>query len=247
MWRNFLHFCYSRTVDERTDQGPGRLRADARRNHEQVLAAAREVFVERGPGAPLEEVAGRAGVGIATLYRRFGDREALLRAVVRHALEDSRAAAEAALVSSTDEGTTALDSLARYMHAVLDLRVSAVVPLVLDRLDLDDPELKPVREASAAAVEQLIQSAHDDGSLPRQVSFADIGTLLVRLSRPLPGPVPVALNDELAHRHLDLVLAGLRSGPDVLAEKGLSRQELRAAGQPPPGPSDRAVRVGRRP
>ena len=81
----------------REGDGPGRLRADARRNHEQVLAAARELFVERGAGAPLEEVAGRAGVGIATLYRRFGDREALLRAVVLHALEDSRAAAEAAL------------------------------------------------------------------------------------------------------------------------------------------------------
>jgi AcrR family transcriptional regulator len=206
----------------------GRLRADARRNHEQVLAAAREVFVERGAGAPLEEVASRAGVGIGTLYRRFGDREALLRAVVLHALADSRSAAEAALASAADDGTDGLEALADYMHAVLDLRVSAVVPLALDRLDLDDPELAPAREASAGAVERLIQTAHDDDSLPRQVTFADIGTLLVRLSRPLPGPVPLAMNDELAHRHLDLVLAGLRSDPEVLAEKGLSRQELRA-------------------
>ena len=210
----------------RTDAAVG-LRADARRNHEQVLAAAREVFVERGPGAPLEEVASRAGVGIATLYRRFADRETLLRAVVLRALEDSRSAAEAAL-SSADDGATGLDALAEYMHAVLDLRVSAVVPLALDRLDLDDPELRPVREASAAAVERLIEAAHADGSLPGQVTFADIGTMLVRLSRPLPGSVPLPTNDTLAHRHLDLVLAGLRSDPDVLAEKGLSRQELRA-------------------
>jgi AcrR family transcriptional regulator len=205
-----------------------RLRADARRNHEQVLAAAREVFVERGPGAPLEEVASRAGVGIGTLYRRFGDRDELLRAVVLHALEESQAAAEAALAWAAEDGTDGLDALANYMHAVLNLRVSAVVPLVLDRLDLDDPELAPAREGSAAAVERVIQTAHDDGSLPRQVTFADIGTLLVRLSRPLPGPVPIALNDDLAHRHLDLVLAGLRSDPDVLSEEGLSRQQLRA-------------------
>lgn len=63
--------------------------------------------------------------------------------------------------------------------------------------------------------------------MAREISFGDIGTLLVRLSRPLPGPVPTDVNDELAHRHLDLVLAGLRAGPDVPG-KGLSRAELRA-------------------
>jgi AcrR family transcriptional regulator len=195
--------------------------------HEQVLAAARDVFVERGPGAPLEEVARRAGVGIATLYRRFGDREGLLRAVVLNALRESADAAETALSSAADGD--GLGALAGYMHSVLDLRVSAVVPLVLDRLDLDEPALAQVREASAGAVERLIQSAHDDGSLPRQVTFADIGTLLVRLSRPLPGPVPTSVSDDLAHRHLDLALAGMRSRPDVLAEKGPSRAGLRAA------------------
>jgi AcrR family transcriptional regulator len=169
------------------------LRADARRNHEQVLAAARELFVEAGPGVPLEEVARRAGVGIATLYRRFGDREGLLRAVVVAALQDSRAAAEAALTAG--EGTDGLAALAQYMHAALDLRVSAVIPLVLDRLDLEDPGIRPAREASAAAMERLIQAAHDDGSLPAQIGFADIGTLLVRLSRPLPGRLPTALSD----------------------------------------------------
>ena len=210
-----------------TERAPA-LRADARRNHEQVLGAARDAFVEVGPGVPLEEVARRAGVGIATLYRRFGDRVGLLRAVVLEALEDSRAAAEQAL-ASTGADADGLQALAAYMHAALDLRVSAVVPLALDRLDLDDPEIMPVREASAAAMERLIQAAHDDGSLPRQVGFADIGTLLVRLSRPLPGPVPPELNDQLAHRHLELALAGMRSDPDVLADKGLTRQELRAA------------------
>jgi len=211
-----------------TAASAGRLRADARRNHEQVLAAAREAFLSAGPGVPLDDVARQAGVGIATLYRRFGDREGLLRAVVIAALEDSRAAAESAL-ESADEGTDGLAALARFMHEVLDLRVSAVVPLALGRLDLEDPEIVPVREASAAAMERLIHVAHDDGSLPLQVGFADIGTLLVRLSRPLPGRVPTELDDELAHRHLDLALAGMRTDPCVLQATGLSRQELRAA------------------
>jgi AcrR family transcriptional regulator len=210
----------------RTPESAGRLRADARRNHEQVLAAAREVFLAAGPGVPLEDVARRAGVGIATLYRRFGDREGLLRAVVVAALEDSRAAAEAAL-QAAGEGMDGLAALAAYMHAVLDLRVSAVVPLALDRLDLEDPEIGLAREASAAAMERLIRAAHDDGSLPCEVGFADIGTLLVRLSRPLPGRVPIELDDRLAHRHLDLAVAGMRSDSRALSEKGLSRQELR--------------------
>src|SRR4029453_4503135 len=59
-----------------------RLRADARRNRDQILLAARDVFIERGPDAPRDGGARRAGVGNAPLYRRFPDRRSLLRAVV---------------------------------------------------------------------------------------------------------------------------------------------------------------------
>jgi AcrR family transcriptional regulator len=56
------------------------LRADAHKNRELILSAAEELFLEKGADVPLEEVAKRAGVGIATLYRRFPTREALLAA-----------------------------------------------------------------------------------------------------------------------------------------------------------------------
>ena len=56
-------------------------RADARRNYALLLAAAREVFSERGAGAPLDEVARRAGIGNATMYRHFPDRRELIIAV----------------------------------------------------------------------------------------------------------------------------------------------------------------------
>jgi AcrR family transcriptional regulator len=203
------------------------LRADARRNQGQLLAAARDVFVERGPGAPLEEVARRAGVGIGTLYRRFADRDALLHAVVLDALVQTRAAAEGALADERD----AFAALTRYMHTALDLRVSAVIPLVLDKLDLDDTELRPARDASASALAQIVDAAHHDGSLPEEVTFADIGMLLVRLARPLPGPIPPDLNDALAHRHLDLLIDGLRQKGKrgkPLAGPALSRDDLRA-------------------
>ncbi|CAD7381835.1 TetR/AcrR family transcriptional regulator [Xanthomonas arboricola] len=56
------------------------LRADAQKNRELILSAAEALFLEKGAGVPLEEVAKRAGVGIGTLYRRFPTREALLAA-----------------------------------------------------------------------------------------------------------------------------------------------------------------------
>ncbi len=217
-------------------EGVRPLRADARRNQSQLLAAARDVFLERGVGAPLEEVARRAGVGIATLYRRFGDRQSLLRAVVLDALVHTKATAERALAEEPD----GFDALTRYMHAVLDLRVSAVIPLVLDEIDLDDEELLPVRTASARAIQLIIDAAHADGTLPDDVTFADIGLMLVRLSRPLPGPIPPELNARLAHRHLDLLVEGLRPGRhsrEPIGGPSMSLQDLRESSSRPP-PTD---------
>jgi AcrR family transcriptional regulator len=204
-------------------RAPGVLRADARRNHQQVLVAARDLFIERGLDAPLDEVARRAGVGIGTLYRRFGDRDGLVRAVLLDALEQSRVVAEAALADEDEHD--GLEMLASYLRQMLDARVSAMIPLALDRLD--SPELQRSREASARVVEGLVDAAHADGSLAREVTFGDLGTLLVRLSRPLPGPITRELDTELAHRHLELVLAGLRHDGDVLDTEGPSRRDLR--------------------
>ncbi len=70
----------ARESASKEDGGQSALRADARRNRDRILAAARSVFAEQGLAAPLEEIAGRAGVGIATLYRRFPTREDLILA-----------------------------------------------------------------------------------------------------------------------------------------------------------------------
>ena len=63
-------------------------RADAQRNREKVLIAAREAFAERGVSTSLEEIARRAGVGIGTLYRHFPTRQALLEAVYVDEVQD---------------------------------------------------------------------------------------------------------------------------------------------------------------
>jgi AcrR family transcriptional regulator len=78
------------------------MREDARRNRERLLVAARDAFVEHGAGAPLDDIARRAGVGIATLYRRFPDRPALQRQVALDLLDRSAREAAAALAAEPD-------------------------------------------------------------------------------------------------------------------------------------------------
>src|SRR4051795_8357425 len=77
-------------------------RADASRNHERILSAARAVFVEDGAEASLDQVARRAGVGNATLYRHFGDREDLIRQVATHVIAQVADDAESALAEQGD-------------------------------------------------------------------------------------------------------------------------------------------------
>jgi len=198
------------------------MRADARRNLEQLLTAARDLVAERGAGVALDDVAHRAGVGIATLYRRFPDRTALLSGVVLDALEQTRVAAERAAAEHDD----AFEALAAYLRAALELRVSAVIPQVLDVLDLEEPTLAEAREASARATEALVDAAHASGQLMQDVTFADVGMMLVRIARPLPGPMPAQLKHELGRRHLELFIRGLRGGTGELAGPELSRADL---------------------
>jgi AcrR family transcriptional regulator len=210
------------------------LRADARRNRRQVLAAAAQVFVEQGADAPLDDIARRAGVGIATLYRRFPDRAALVRAVALDVL--ARTAHEAR--SAEAEEADPFDGLARYMHRALDLRISAVMPALLGRISFEDEELTVARQQAVEPVLRLIDAAQAAGRLRSDVAFGDIGVLLVRLSRPLPGAFPPELDVRLAHRHLDLVLAALKaqfeSTTAPLSGPALTLAELQSLGADPP-------------
>ncbi|MFG2333383.1 TetR/AcrR family transcriptional regulator [Streptomyces sp. NPDC048604] len=95
-------------------------RTDARLNRERLVAAAHEVFVEGGPGASLNEIARRAGVGPGTLYRHFPNRQSLLTAVLKdrvQALCDE--AARLRTAGSADAAASADDALARWLGAFL--------------------------------------------------------------------------------------------------------------------------------
>jgi AcrR family transcriptional regulator len=216
------------------------MRADARRNRERILAAARDVFVDQGPDAPLDAIATAAEVGIGTLYRRFPDRRAVVRAVVLDVLARTGEEARVALAEEAD----AFRALARYMHRALDLRVSAVMPALLDHMPPDDEEIASIRTYSWGLFQQLVDRAHAAGTLRPEVTFADIGFLLIRLARPLPGPITRDLNNQLAHRHLELLLDGLRAGraepAAPLPEPALTLADLQAVGDA----ADRAIGRG---
>jgi len=209
------------------------MRADARDNRQRLLVAARDVFSERGSAAPLDEIARRAGTGIATLYRHFPDRQALMLEVIRDAIELS--IEEGRLAAS--EEPDPFRALARYMHRVVDARTAAVIPSLLDAVPLDGEQLRQARETGPAILEALVDAAHRAGTLRADVTAADIGMLTVRLSRLLPGGFAPETNSELSHRHLDLVLDGLRSAgpqPAQLGGPALAMADLRRMPQPGP-------------
>ena len=93
-----------------------RPRADAVRNRERVLVAAKAVFSKGGADASLEAVAKRAAVGIGTLYRHFPTREALFEAVYRHEVQQLSELAE-----QLKDETSPVEALRRWLHSDIEL------------------------------------------------------------------------------------------------------------------------------
>jgi AcrR family transcriptional regulator len=176
------------------------LRADARRNRERVLAAARRAFAEQGYAVPLDEIAAAAGVGPGTVYRHFPTKEALFEAVsvanVHELAADARARAETADPDLAFAGF--LDRMAEQ---------------ALAKRDLPDALSGAGAEALAAAVADmhdalgaLLGKAQEAGFVRRDVSVSDLIALLKGLLHAVRGdPDP-----DLRHRLLAVVRDGLR-------------------------------------
>src|SRR3954470_4223559 len=95
------------------------LRADAERNRERILAAARDAFAEGGLDVGLHEIAKRAGVGVGTVYRRFPQKDELVAALFEDRIEDVIAIAEAALAE--DDAWTGLE---HFLHRTCELQLA---------------------------------------------------------------------------------------------------------------------------
>jgi AcrR family transcriptional regulator len=187
-------------------QRTARPRADASRNRDRIVAAAREAFVEHGAEAPLDEIAQRAGVGNATLYRHFVNRRDLIRTVILSLMSETADQAEKALAEEPD----AFEALRRFVHQAADQRIGALCPMLSDWMDKDDPELLAVRDRLARTIEAIMDRARRSGQMRTDVAIGDVMVSLTQLTRPLPG-TGWAEMDRFAHRHLELLLDGLRT------------------------------------
>ncbi|MEU7056762.1 helix-turn-helix domain-containing protein [Streptomyces sp. NPDC046197] len=202
-----------------------RPRADAVRNRERIVSAAREMFVEFGPEVPLDEIARRAGVGNATLYRNFPDRDALVREVVCSVMDRTAAAAEQALRETGD----AFEALERFVHAAADQRIGALCPMVSSTFDQHHPDLEAARERIEHLVEEVMDRARAAGQLRPDVGVGDLMVAVTQLSRPLAGTGCLSI-DRFVHRHLQLFLDGLRApARSVLPGTAATMEDLRQA------------------
>ncbi|MEU2441482.1 helix-turn-helix domain-containing protein [Streptomyces rubradiris] len=202
-----------------------RPRADALRNRERIVGAAREMLVEHGPEVPIDEIARRAGVGNATVYRNFPDRDALVREVVCSVMDRTAAAAELALAESGD----AFTALEHFVHAAVDERIGALCPMVSGTFDQHHPDLVASRERVERLIEELMGRAKAAGQLRPDVGVGDLMIAAGQLSRP-PAGTDCPRGDRFVHRLLQLFLDGLRApARSALPGQALSIKELRAA------------------
>lgn len=210
------------TPEQRTTPRP---RADALRNRERIVTAAREMFVEFGPDVPLDEIARRAGVGNATVYRNFPDRDALVREVVCSVMDRVAEQAEQMLAASGD----AFEALSRFVHASADERVSALCPMMSETFYKQHPDLVAARGRMEQLVEKLMARAQKAGQLRPDVGVGDLMISVVQLSRPPAGAMCLA-HDRFVHRYLQLFLDGMRApARSELPGTAATLEELRRA------------------
>ncbi|MGW5420846.1 TetR/AcrR family transcriptional regulator [Streptomyces sp. NPDC003943] len=183
-----------------------RPRADALRNRERIVTAAREMFVEFGAQVPLDEIARRAGVGNATLYRNFPERSDLVREVVVSSM--ARIAERAREAGEQESDTFA--ALRRFTHAAADERVGALCPMLDGAFDQDHPDLVAERTHLEEAVQGLVDRAQEAGRLRADVGVGDLMVAVSQLTRPLPGTACLNM-DRFVHRHLQVFLDGLET------------------------------------
>jgi AcrR family transcriptional regulator len=199
------------------------LRADARRNRDQILVAAREIFAERGADVAMEEIARRASVGVGTLYRRFADREALIRAVFRETFQLVADETRAAVA----EEPTAWAALMRIMRqsAWLHVSVQANSQLVTAVVRAD-PDTSRMRDHVLDMLDEVVRRAQEEGSLRPDVGVGDLAMLFMSVVKQ-PHNLTAEAAGVAPGRALAIMMDGLRApGPGELPGRPLSRADL---------------------
>lgn len=173
------------------------LRSDAQRNLERILEAARAIFAEHGLDASVADVAARADVGTATIFRRFPTKDDLLAAVLESELNGLLAQAEKAT------------SLSELMTALLERFISARCICEAMGSDLfERPDVAALKAQLNTALAELLQQEKDAGTIRDDVTLEDIEFLFNALGQ--AGLQAERTSPGAWRRYVDVVLAGLR-------------------------------------
>ncbi|GLZ13901.1 TetR family transcriptional regulator [Actinomadura sp. NBRC 104425] len=181
------------------------MRADARRNRARILAAAEEVFAEKGESASTEEVAARAGVAIGTVFRHFPTKRDLLAAIMKE-LRTRLLAEAAALSAHTDPATAFFDFFAFLVERAARVRT------VLGLLDAEGMGIEPGDQIRALqqVVGELLEAAQRAGAVRPDVAIDEVMAILTATCQ---GALHGAWDDDLRRRTLNVVFDGLRPRP----------------------------------
>jgi AcrR family transcriptional regulator len=189
------------------------MRSDALKNRERLLAAAGQVFEEKGLEASVADVAGAAGVGMGTLYRHFPSKEALVEALVSDVLETTIALARDAAMQSDGTG------LERFLREASAFQAEHLG--CLPKLWITDHHLvRAARELIAG----LLADAQAHGRIRLDLRSTDISLALWSIRGVLETTGPNA--PEAWKRHLALLIAGMRPTDAELAPRPLSQSQL---------------------
>lgn len=175
------------------------LRSDAARNHLRILTAAAEAFEIDGSAVSLDDIARRAGVGIATLYRRFGTREELIGAVAEHVF------AEEIATAIVEDGPDPWTDLVATLTATVD--AFAAHPVLVSLATEHAVMGMETMAAYAAAKERVLRRARDAGAVRADLTTADLTAVVVMA---LAIVHRSERNPAISRRYLTLPTDGLR-------------------------------------
>jgi AcrR family transcriptional regulator len=162
---------------KRAESAPA-LRADAERNREAVLVAARQVFAEDGSSASMNEIARRAGVGIATLFRRFPSRDQLLAAAFTEKIATYVKAMDGALADPD-----AWRGFRSYLEKAFEMQAEdCAFTEVLTMSVPEVPEFMAEQRRASRLLPQLVERAQATGRLRPDFVHQDVALLLLAIA-----------------------------------------------------------------
>ena len=192
---------------QETSHGPAGerpLRRDAVRNRQRILAAAAQVFTERGLDATLDEVARAAGVGIGTVYRRFPDKESLVTALFRERIDNLVTVAEDACAAA--DPWQGIVSYLEYAAAAMAGDTGLRQLMMSGTYDRD--QVCYARDRMRPVISRLVERAQASGDLREDFAATDVKMIAFMLAS--LAEYAAAVTPDVWRRYLAMLIDGLR-------------------------------------